>query len=463
MFILTALILTTVLSGCGSSNNNAVNNVSEVPTSAAGGSSNGPKETISINIGEDDYGARMTNYEAAFKALNEELAAQGKNVEVKANILPSVGDDELILQAKAGNNRDIFMNSSVDIGWELDAGLIQPMDWLKESEVFKDLPANLWDVMTYQGHIYGAIQDMDVGPMFVFKPALKQLGWTEDQIASLPELVKAGEFSLDDVLQLGAEAVKQKVTKYGLVCDGIDGCQQAINLVRHDGVSGYYDINTNKMIVDKAKIIDSFSFWSEGLKNGVITKDFPALEDVLWDYFYKGESLFLISGMSAYRYMKEASGLSDADFEKWFYDNIAVTMTPAGHKGGKPGSQANPRLYYTGAKADAAKLPYIQRVIELALDPKLQMDHTVKSGKLPVTKSAQEDPRFKSYKYLSDVAYMLDYTTVRPPAPAYQDYRSLFIKAIENIVIKGNVPEKSYNFLVDNLKQSVGEDKVTYQ
>ncbi len=451
------LVLTVVLSACGSNSNNK-----ESSSNKSGGASDGEKKTISISIGEDDYGARMSNYYAAIDALNAELASQGKNVEVVAEILPKVGDDELILQAQAGQRRDISMNSSIDIGWELDAGLIQSIDWLKDSEVFSTLPQNLWDVMTYQGHVYGAIQDMDASPLYINKKALQALGWSEGDINGLADRVLKGDFIMDDVLTIAAEAVQKKITKYGLTCDGLDNvCIQVINnqIMGHEP----YDIDKNKTIVNEQGLKATFDFWKKGIESGAIIKDYTAYEDVIFDYFYKGEAMFYIGGTGSYSKFRGASGLSDEEFEKWFYDNVTFTLVPAGTKGGKPGSLANPRLYYVSVQVDDEKMPYVQRIIELAMAPNLQIDHTTLTGKLPVTKDAQEDERFKKMKFHNDVAYMLDYTGVRPPHLGYPNYRDMYKTSIETILVKGSSSKEAYDMFINNYKSSVEDSEVIYQ
>lgn len=458
MLFVVLLGLTLVLGACS-----ANNNTGEQTASAADVQQNaGAKETIKISVGEDDYGARMLNYAAAFKALNAELVAEGKNVEVVEDILPAVGDDELVLQAQAGQWRDISMNSSLDIGWELDAGLIQPIDWLKESEVFKTLPQNLWDIMEYQGHVYGAIQDMDASPLYINKTALKALGWSDADIKGLPDRVLKGDFTMDDMLNIATEAVEKKVTKYGLVSDGLDNISvQDIN----NQIMGFepYDQEQSKVIFDKKGITDTYNFWKKGIDSGAITKDFAALEDVGFGYFVNGDVMFFIGGTGSYNNMKEAYGKSDKEFEDWFYANNTFSLIPAGIKGGKPGSLANPRLYYVSSKVDEKKMPYVQRIIELAMAPNLQMDHTLATGKLPVTRSGQDDPRFSDSRFLNDVAYMLDYTKVRPPHLAYPSYLQQQIKGLEALMVKGATVEEAYALFEGNYKQGVEQDQVIFR
>jgi len=112
---------------------------------------------------------------------------------------------------------------------------------------------------------------------------------------------------------------------------------------------------------------------------------------------------------------------------------------------------------------DEKKLPYVQRIIELAMAPNLQMDHTVASGKLPVTKDARNDPRFQDNKFIQDVSYMLEYTSVRPPHLGYPDYRDMYKKGIETLLAKNGTPEQAYEFFYSNFKQAMADDQVIYK
>ena len=173
LMILLALV---TLIGCSSSNATTAEENTE------GTKVSDEENTITISVRKNEWGGRAHAFEEAEVLLNEELKAKGENTEVVIDWWPAIDDNELVLQGQAGKKADVFFNSSVDIGWESEAGLIQPIDWVGESEVFKNSSDQIKNIMKFDGQYWGVIQDMDASPVFISKKALEGLGWSAEEI-----------------------------------------------------------------------------------------------------------------------------------------------------------------------------------------------------------------------------------------------------------------------------------------
>lgn len=136
--VIASAVVALLLTGCGggqgaaggSASGTAGSSPAALASSAAAGGAATDKKVVTITRRLAEWGARDDNFKQAVARVNEELA--GKNVEVVMEEWPKVGDDELLLQSQAGKNADLFINSSVDIGWQQEAGIIRDIDWVKD-------------------------------------------------------------------------------------------------------------------------------------------------------------------------------------------------------------------------------------------------------------------------------------------------------------------------------------------
>lgn len=434
-----------VLTGCGA-------NAEQTPGSSgnAGAGNSGQAKTVTISVRENTWGARKDNFLEAEKRLNEELKAD--NVQVKLDWWPGIGDDELILQAQAGKVADVFINSSVDIGWQLNANLIREIDWVASSEVFKSVPDSYTNIMKYEGHYYGAIQDMDASPVFISRKALEGLGWTAGQIDGLRARVDAGEFTFGDLVDTAEQAVSSKQAKIGF----------AVEDTRFEGWNyafGNYNYNAeqNKMVLT-AKTKDVYAFWADALQRGVIAEGIGDVDtDKAAPMFVQGEIFAQFARTEFYQVLREAGGMQDdlEGFDQWFAEHVVWIPVPSAERGGKPVSYSNPAMIFVGSEVDEAKMPYVQRLIEHVLAPDLQINHTIASGKLPVTPEAQADERFKSMAFYKDHAYLIDFTRTRPAQPDYAVYTKSYTLGVDAILAKKQSAEQAFSLFTKDVKQNV--------
>lgn len=445
---LSVIISVGLLAGCGSNNNS-----DSGQTSVNGTDKEAKPKVVTISVRENTWGARKDNFIEAEKRLNDELKAE--NVQVKIDWWPGIGDDELILQSQAGKTADIFINSSVDIGWQRDAALIRDIDWVQNSEVFKNVPESYTDIMKYDGHYYGVIQDMDASPVFISRKALQGLGWTNEQMDGLKGRVDSGDFTFADLVNLADEAKKQNLVKVGF----------AVEDTRFEGWNyafGNYNYNAeqNKMVL-APQTKDVYAFWSDAVKRGVINEGIGDVDtDKAAPMFVKGEIFAEFARTEFYQMMREANGMKDdiEGYNTWFNENVVWIPVPSATKGGKPVSYGNPAMIYVGPTVDDSEMPYVQKLIEHVMAPDLQVNHTIASGKLPVTPEAQEDERFKSMEFYKDHAYMIEFTRTRPAQPDYAIFTKAYTLGVDAILTKGKSADEAYELFKKDAKQNVPAD-----
>ena len=86
-------------------------------------------------------------------------------------------------------------------------GYIIPLDDLKDSEAQTSFTRSLKMPLTRAK--FGAPKDIEHRPVYYNKDMLRELGWSDEEIDSLSEQVKNGEFTLEDMTKLAEEATKR--------------------------------------------------------------------------------------------------------------------------------------------------------------------------------------------------------------------------------------------------------------
>jgi len=112
-----------------------------------------------------------------------------------------------MLAHKSGGGADIRAISHSDIAMMAEGGYILALnDLIKNSEFGKyveDIYPVLWDAAKWKGKTYAVPQDTEARPLYFRKDILKKLGWSDEEIeAALPERIRKGEFTLDDMTAL---------------------------------------------------------------------------------------------------------------------------------------------------------------------------------------------------------------------------------------------------------------------
>ncbi|XJZ26614.1 extracellular solute-binding protein [Bacillota bacterium Lsc_1132] len=440
-----------ILSGCGQSEQSVGKNAE----------TNLPKV---VTIKAQTAGAETTRVENLVKAaekLNEELKKQGKDTQVKieTNDFNGSWDDyakQFMLAFKAKKAPDIYATGHENIGWLEDGNYILPLKKLKKSKEYSDVYPTLWKAVTYKGQVWGAPQDNEARPVFYNKDILKNLGWTDEQINNLPEQVKKGEFTLDDMTKLAEEAKAKGLAEYGIIHRPVDGPDfQALN---YDFGGKVYDAKLNKIILDKKAVSKQLNYYY-GISQKKLIPD--NLSSMQWDSIHKavvnGKTLFYYGGIwNVFNWSQgnyhEKLGKVDAN---WVNQHFGMMLIPTTEKGGQPLTLSHPFVYTVSAQTKYPNL--VERLLELVADPKLQADHSIKTAHLPITKGGAEVPEFKSDVTLGKVTYMTNYTTFLPNNEGFPKYSSAVFNAIQAVELGKKTPKDALKDLEVQLKNDLGD------
>jgi inositol-phosphate transport system substrate-binding protein len=443
-----------VLAGCGQSQQ----------TAASKDDANLPPV---VTISAQTAGAEITRVDNLVKAadvLNQELKKEGKHTQVKVvtNDFNGSWDDyakQFMLAFKAKKAPDIYATGNENIGWLEDGHYILPLNDLQKSKEYSDVYPTLWKAVTYKGQVWGAPQDTEARPVFYNKDILKSLGWTDEQINNLPELVKKGEFTLDDMTKLAEEAKAKGLAEYGIIHRPVDGPDfQALN---YDFGGKVYDDKQNKIVLDKKAVEKQLNYYYEIAQKKLIPDNLTSMQ---WDSVHKavvnGKTLFYYGGVwNVFNWSQgnynDKLGKVDAN---WVNQHFGMMLIPAAKKGGQALTLSHPFVYTVSSQTKYPKL--VERLLELVADPKLQAEHDVKTAHMPVTKAAAEVPEFKSDVTLGKASYMTNYTTFLPDNEGFPKYSTAVFNAIQAVELGKKTPEDALKDLEAELKNDLGDNLI---
>src|SRR5687768_15954545 len=138
-----------------------------------------------VNGGE---GWRCDNFAEVEEQVEQELG-----IDIALTLIQDDKDwgeykNEFVLASEAGEAPDIVVSGHEDIGAWAPAGYIMALDELIATQpTLEDVVPTLWESMTFDGKVWGVPQDAEARPIFFSKLLLADLGWTEEEIASLPD------------------------------------------------------------------------------------------------------------------------------------------------------------------------------------------------------------------------------------------------------------------------------------
>jgi len=420
------------------------------------------KAVISVLAAGDPASVtRKDNVIAACKRLNELFKTLGIPItievdEAKSEYFRGKWSDyekKIYLAFEAGELWDIIAVGHEWIPVLADKGIIIPLDdYVKKywDFAFSDIPETLWEAVKYKGHIWAIPQDTEARPVYIWIPALKALGWSDEEIKALPEKVKKGEFTLDDMLELAKKAVEKGVVKYGILHRPTPGAELWQIILAYGGK--LWDPDKNKMVLVKSATLKALQWFKKAVDMGVLPADMTTWQ---WRAIHRavvsGEAMFWFGGTwhwaewQRVKYHPELGAVP----EEYLWENFIFTLVPSGEKGGKPVTISHPFVYVITSQAEDPDLAAL--VLAMVTQPEFDVAHAVGSAHIPVKKSSLEHPAMKQAKFLSSVAYMLDYTSFEPMHPLWGKYKELLYKAIQAVELGKMTPEEALKFIIDSI------------
>ena len=406
----------------GAANNPTTGN-NETPTEEVG-------QVYNIRVaGGSAY--RCETLVAAGELLNQQLAAEGSKDSVTVEwIEVDSMDDSLVIWQQEGNMPEILQNS-ISLKY-YEAGYTVNAAYVVEDEAHTaDLLPGVSDMAKYaEGEYYGVPLDTEFRGFMVYKPALVQLGWTEEQITSWINDMRAGKLTLDDFQDVAKQVVDAGICEYGLTHRPNKGADWRYVFVSFAG--GELPINEDGLVtVSTSAVANYLGFFRENVQLGITP--YNSLTDFNWDMLEgdiwpNGKTFAWISNISTKGDCIKASGVTS---EYWDENFISMPI-PVTKVGESPACGANPHgwMLTTSSQSSEKMAEYVRRLLDCVLAPEYQVVLSVESGHVAITKSVLEHPTYAADRWLSDIEWATPYlfttTTMNPSLGLYGHSQELY-------------------------------------
>lgn len=410
---------------------------------------------------------RCNNLLAAVGPANAALAAMGDNRRITLEAIMDDADwgdykTEFELAADAGEAPDIIVSGHEHIGdWATAGYLVDVTDEIGKYPEFENVIDSLWESTQLNGRIWGVPQDAEARPMFFSKPLLRELGWTEEEIASLPERVANGEFTWEDMFDTAEQAVEA-----GVVEPGHGWWHRPSN--GPDFLYYYYaaggqitEEGTDALVFDKEAALNVYQKLYSAAQERNIIKPTVLGED--WNSWKEQTStfdniLFVFGG--TWRWANWAvTYLQDRGGEDYLFENVGFAPIPAMKDGiDKPITLTHPLVYMISSQAEYPDLALL--LISKATTKELNTDYAVASGHLGILKTQTDYAPYVNAKFLSATLPLLEYTTFLPNSPYWSAYSEAYYLGIQAVESGDLTPEEAIDVVVDQLQNELGDNVI---
>lgn len=452
--VMTLAFLIATLSGCAAP-------TTDTPSAAPSGenASATQPQVVTLKISHNmDFVTIPDSVIAAGERLNKRYQEEGKNITVQfetdyQRIDWTEYHNNVVFAQKSGSGADIFSLDS-DIYGFVKAGML-----LDISDVMSDdFVDGIFTPFMIDGKAYGMPFDMPLRVMYYNKAGLKTIGWSDADIAALPQKIAQGEFTFDQFIALAEEVQQKGGCKYGLAHRPGAG-SDFFDILQTLG-GQYYD-ETGKLVFDEAGITRFFQFTYDNANVKKITP--PDLNQMGWDTINKmvgnGEAFAYYGPLYSSTYV--ANSVSKTTEQ--LVADVDFALFPVSAYNKAPFAITAPQGMGISA---TTKYPEICKdlFVELSKGSNDQLaNHAAKILTLSSIKEANKAEIITSNPVLKQVTYMADYAITPPTIQGINSYSTEMHKQIIQLELGQTTPEKAVADFKTQIELNVDKDVVIFK
>lgn len=410
----------------------------------------------------DSANYRIDAIKLAAEQLMRQAEIRGEELNITVDGQAWSGWDDfkqaVTLASEAENAPDIIVSGHEDIGPWSEAGLIRPI----EDYVYFDtwplntIYPNLLETASFNDRIWGVPQDAEARVMFWSIPALEAIGWSRDEIDSLANRVRSGEFTLYDMLDTVKTMQDEGVIEPGQgfaprVSNGPDYWQF------YQSFGGEMaDPETGKLVVDTAALEGMYGFFADAVEEGIVSKTHLGTE---WDVWHQNAAAGNYGAWHGGTWHKaqwqNQFGLDD------FFGEVQYTLIPAGNENGRANSITHPLVYLLSATSTEDESAIAAELIAMASAPEINALHAVKSAHLGISEDETRVPFYAADEWLTAASERLaPYTNAIPNNADFGTFWTAMYQGLESSWTGATTPEDAAQTVAETVKQSLGDDVI---
>ena len=418
------------------------------------------QETVTITVRckssppEEDW--RCNN----FAEVEEEVEAE-LGVDINLNLIQDNADwgeykNEFVLASEAGEAPDIMLSGHEDIGAWAPAGFLLPLDdMIPEHEEFSDIVPALWESQQLNGVTYGVPQDAEARPVFYSKLLLRDLGWSEEEIESLPERVQSGEFTFQDMMDVAQEAIDE-----GVVDPGNGFWHRTGNgpdfLYYYYGMGGEVLDEEGNLVVDRDALVAVYELLNSLVENEILRSDMIGVSDgEVWHPTVAQADTVLFAAGGTWNWPNWALNyVADQGGDDYLFENVGLTLIPAMGTG-EAITLTHPLSYLISSGSDNPEVA--MALIAAVTTPDANNRHAIDSFHLGILNAQVESEAYQNNELLSGAHYMLDHTTALPNHPGWNAWSSAYFLGIQAVESGDADPEAAADIAIAQMQNELGD------
>lgn len=423
-------------------------------------------EDISITVwaggSNDSDSYRIEAIEMAADILEREAAILGEELNITVDGRRDFsGWDEfkqgVTLGAEAGTAPSIVVTSHLDIAPWSQAGYIVAVEDYVDLDAWplSNVYPNLMEIASAGGTQWGVPQDAESRPFFFWRETLSQIGYSEDFIDALPDMVASGEYTLANVLEDAKKAVDMGLVEAGYgfyprVSNGPDYAQF------YQSFGGeLIDPDSGKLVLDKAAMTEFYQFFVDAVAAGVTRQNHIGTE---WNQWYNevanGRAAFWHGGTWHFgRYARE--GNDD------FWNTIQFSLIPAGNDRGRANTITHPLVYLVMDQEDDRTEEVAAQLVAIATEPRLNTLHAIQSNHLAVAKAQDGIELYSGNRWAAEATErLLGSANSQPNHLQYGAYSEAMFRGLEAAWTGVQTPEEAVAEVEAQMTATIGDDLI---
>jgi inositol-phosphate transport system substrate-binding protein len=407
-----------------------------------------------VNGGE---GWRCDNFAEVEEQVEQELG-----IEVDLTLIQDDKDwgeykNEFVLASEAGEAPDIILAGHEDIGAWAPAGYIQPLDELiAQHEEFADVVPGLWDSQRWNGEVWGVPQDAEARPIFYSKLLLADLGWTQEEIDSLPDRVASGEFTFADLVATAQQAVDEGIVEegHGLYHRGSNGPDW---LIWYHGQGGEVLTEDGELVFDREAAQAALELISTFVPSGITRSDIIGLDGNIVSADVASAEAVLFHQGGTWNWANWARNfVADRGGNDYLLENLGLMLFPAMNEDVGAITLTHPLSYMISSSSEHPDVA--MAFLAAVTTPEANNRHAIDSFHLGILNAQLDTPEYADNQAISQAHYMLDHTSAIPNHPGWTAWSNAWWTAVQAAHSGSATPEEAVELAVTQLENELGDE-----
>jgi inositol-phosphate transport system substrate-binding protein len=423
-------------------------------------------EDINITVwaggSNDSDSYRIEAIEIAADILEREYSIWGEDVNITVEGRRDfTGWDEfkqgVTLGAEAGTAPSIVVTSHLDIAPWSQAGYIVPVEDYVDLDAWplSNVYPNLMEIASYGGTQWGIPQDSESRPFFYWRETMMALGYSEDDIDALPDMVASGEYTLANVLEDATKAVEMGLVEqgYGFYPRPSNGPDYAQFYQSFGGE--LVDPETGKLVLDTEAMTEFYQFFVDAVDAGITRQNHIGTD---WNQWYtevaNGRAAFWHGG--TWHFGRYASEGNDD-----FWGTIQFSLIPAGDDDGRANTITHPLVYLVMNQEDDRVEEIAAQLVSIATEPRLNTLHAIQSNHLAVAEAQADIDLYRGNRWASEATeVLLAAANSQPNHLDYGAFSEAMFRGLEAAWTGVQTPEEAVAEVEAQMRATIGDQLI---